>query len=394
MSTTATPNQKRYRDWRAPVTSKDSMEPFSILSGLGPKYGFDRFSQIAIYGDSVNLTVGHLNQSLGAGATQHKVFTNADQSVYVLGGVVISPDGIITTVNEDLPFSWNKSTNTVFTESGASFIEVVLVATHNYIEDEVGLAHSTNFRLILNTNALSIKGAVGFRDYVNGGTKRLSDWLAHPVISGNLDTTNEVIIGLYRINLTTPANSELVVLYDYNWPSLKVPTYLDWVNLNNLVNDLDNETVKLAGDQVIGGTKTFTSSPKVPQPSSNDDASNKQYVDTEMAKVNSGILLMACVFLNPETPSASTLVKGSPLVKAITVNYDGGSDIFAVKFYSDESKTTLLQLSKTLDFAIANANDTNRSLSPPFIDDGNDQIRVDIGGGDSYIYLKFLRVLV
>lgn len=274
MSTTATPNQKRYRDWRAPVTSKDSMEPFSILSGLGPKYGFDRFSQIAIYGDSVNLTIGHLNQSLGTGATQHKGFTNADQSVYVLGGVVISPDGIITTVNEDLPFSWNKATNTVFTESGASFIEVVLVATHNYIEDEVGLAHSTNFRLILNTNALSIKGAVGFSDYVNGGTKRLSDWLAHPVISGNVDTTNEVIIGLYRINLTTPANSELVVLYDYNWPSLKVPTNLDWINLNNLVGELDSEAVRTTGNQVIYGTKSFTTSPIVPVAIENNEAVN------------------------------------------------------------------------------------------------------------------------
>lgn len=270
MSTTTTPNQKRYRDWRAPVTSKDSVEPFSVISGLGPKYGFDKFSQIAIYGDAINLNIGHLNQSLGTSAIQHKGLTNADQSVYVLGGVVISPDGIITTVNEELPFSWNKSTNMVFTESGASFIEVVLIATHNYIEDEVGLAHSTNFRLILNTNALSIKGAVGFKDYVGGGTKRLSDWLSHPVISGNVDTTNEVIIGLYRINLTTPANSELVVLYDYNWPSLKIPTYLDWVNLNTLVSN----SVMLTGNQIIGGTKSFTTPPIVPAATQNNEAVN------------------------------------------------------------------------------------------------------------------------
>lgn len=301
MSTTATPNQKRYRDWRAPVTSKDSMEPFSILTGLGPKYGFDRFSQIAIYGDSVNLTIGHLNQSQGTSAIQHKGLTNADQSVYVLGGVVISPDGIITTVNEDLPFSWNKATNTVFTESGASFIEVVLVATHNYIEDEVGLAHSTNFRLILNTNALSIKGAVGFKDYVNGGTKRLSDWLSHPVIDGNIDTTNEVIVGLYRINLTTPANSELAVIYDYNWPNLKVPTYLDWVNINNLVTELDNETVRATGNQVISGTKSFTTSPIIPDADENNEAASLGQVKTMLHILHVGSYNLGDVNPNPTT---------------------------------------------------------------------------------------------
>lgn len=391
MSTTATPNQKRYRDWRAPVTSKDSMEPFSILSGLGPKYGFDRFSQIAIYGDSVNLTIGHLNQSLGTGATQHKGFTNADQSVYVLGGVVISPDGIITTVNEDLPFSWNKATNTVFTESGASFIEVVLVATHNYIEDEVGLAHSTNFRLILNTNALSIKGAVGFRDYVNGGTKRLSDWLSHPVITGNIDTTNEVIVGLYRINLTTPTNSELVVLYDYNWPSLKVPTYLDWVNINNLVAELADNMVTLEGDQSISGIKSFSESPTVPNPAEDGDAANKGYVDTTVSAASSGIQMMACVFLAPD--GTSSLYKGSALVKAVNVAYNGGDDIYTVTFYKDLAKTQVLELSKTTDMAIVNLNDTNRGLATPFISTPANNIFIDISGGDSYAYLKFLRVV-
>ena len=41
----------------------------------------------------------------------------------------------------------------------------------------------------------------------------------------------------------------------------------------------DNEVVKLTGNQTIAGVKTFTSSPIVPTPTTNDQASNKQYVD-------------------------------------------------------------------------------------------------------------------
>lgn len=42
---------------------------------------------------------------------------------------------------------------------------------------------------------------------------------------------------------------------------------------------LDSSTVKLTGDQIISGAKTFASSLKVPSPIDNNDVANKQYVD-------------------------------------------------------------------------------------------------------------------
>ena len=33
---------KKYRDWKAPVSSKDSMEPFGIINGIGPMFGFNQ----------------------------------------------------------------------------------------------------------------------------------------------------------------------------------------------------------------------------------------------------------------------------------------------------------------------------------------------------------------
>lgn len=52
-----------------------------------------------------------------------------------------------------------------------------------------------------------------------------------------------------------------------------------------LLGDLGN-AVRLIGDQVINGVKTFTSSPLVPTPSAPTDAANKQYVDGARSVAN------------------------------------------------------------------------------------------------------------
>ena len=49
--------------------------------------------------------------------------------------------------------------------------------------------------------------------------------------------------------------------------------------LDQRIDTLDNTTVKLTGDQTIEDVKTFTSSPIVPTPTTEDDAVNKDYVD-------------------------------------------------------------------------------------------------------------------
>jgi len=47
----------------------------------------------------------------------------------------------------------------------------------------------------------------------------------------------------------------------------------------------DGNNVKLTGNQTVNGEKTFVVSPQVPTPDSNNDASNKGYVDTTTAAV-------------------------------------------------------------------------------------------------------------
>lgn len=48
----------------------------------------------------------------------------------------------------------------------------------------------------------------------------------------------------------------------------------------------DNVVVKLSGNQTIGGTKTFSSSPIIPNPTNGTDAANKNYVDSQYTSLN------------------------------------------------------------------------------------------------------------
>ena len=54
-------------------------------------------------------------------------------------------------------------------------------------------------------------------------------------------------------------------------------------DLDQMIDTLDNTAVKLTGNQTIAGIKTFTSSPIVPTPTTDNDAVNKKYVDDAIA---------------------------------------------------------------------------------------------------------------
>ena len=62
---------------------------------------------------------------------------------------------------------------------------------------------------------------------------------------------------------------------------------------------VDDSAVNLTENQTVAGTKTFTSSPVVPTPTTDDDAVNKQYVDNMVISPNgsnSYAVAMAIVF--------------------------------------------------------------------------------------------------
>ena len=60
---------------------------------------------------------------------------------------------------------------------------------------------------------------------------------------------------------------------------MDIISYNEGATANGRIDILDSTTVKLTENQTIAGVKTFTSSPKVPAPTDNNDVATKQYVD-------------------------------------------------------------------------------------------------------------------
>ena len=62
------------------------------------------------------------------------------------------------------------------------------------------------------------------------------------------------------------------------------------IDVKALDTRVTDETVKVSGDEVIAGVKTFASSPVVPTPLEDMEASTKKYVDTLGATVDEEVL--------------------------------------------------------------------------------------------------------
>lgn len=213
--------QKRYRDWRSVVSSKDSMEPNAIVVGIGPQIGFDQVVSVASSEDSIDIT---LNNSGNNNQRDTSYITDKLNTITPLSGAVVTPDGILTTFQGDINIpNVNIVGASEFTEEESTFIEVVLVATHLYVEDSE-LILETSIRAIVNREPTSILQGITPSDSYS--YKSMEDWYNHPSILGDLDKSSEVIIGLLVVDLTGEAY-EMYIPFRYQWPQPKViPSYM------------------------------------------------------------------------------------------------------------------------------------------------------------------------
>ena len=227
--------QKRYRDWRSVVSSKDSMEPNAIVVGIGPQIGFDQVVSVASSEDSIDIT---LNNSGNNNQRDTSYITDKTNTIIPNSGAVVTPDGILTTFQGDINIpNVNIVGASEFTTGDNTSIEVVLVATHLYVEDSE-LILETSIRAIVNRALTSILQAITPSD--NYSYKSMSDWYNHPAILGDLDKSSEVIIGLLVIDLTEEAY-DMHIPYRYQWPQPKViPNYM-WNSLLNKALTLETQ---------------------------------------------------------------------------------------------------------------------------------------------------------
>jgi len=94
----------------------------------------------------------------------------------------------------------------------------------------------------------------------------------------------------------------------------------------------NTDTVKVAGNQTVGGIKTFTDSPVVPTPSSGTQATPKQYVDDENAK---DVHLVGAQTVAGVKTFSSPPVVPTPLSNGEVANLNKGGERGSV--YSEET---------------------------------------------------------
>lgn len=117
----------------------------------------------------------------------------------------------------------------------------------------------------------------------------------------------------------------------------------------------------------------------------------KTETNSAITSASSGIKMMAVVWLAPD--GTSYMTKGSDLVKAVQISYDGGADKYTVKYYSDLAKTNIIPLNWIDTYCIFNLQNIGRGVSPPYVDPPSNQVIIDISGGDSFGALILFKVI-
>lgn len=187
--------QKRYRDFQSPVASKDSMEPFTFSTGMGPKSGFNSGSY------DVTLGVFTLGGVTSTGK-QLRYVVDTDGTIIKPQGVVTTPDGIMTIVNDALEIS-------IPNTSLGSTREVFVYAQHNYIESS-SIETTTTFYIVVNGTTTS---------WVNtllASGSNMSTWETY-LTSLGITTTNSVIVGVYVMPSTSGSITSMLIPYNYQW---------------------------------------------------------------------------------------------------------------------------------------------------------------------------------
>lgn len=84
----------------------------------------------------------------------------------------------------------------------------------------------------------------------------------------------------------------------------------------------DQNQVKKTGDETIQGVKTFDSSPIIPTPTTDDQAQNKEYVDTKVSGLQTEQYVNGAVqnIEIPEIQAATSTTLGT-----IKIRFQGGN---------------------------------------------------------------------
>lgn len=148
--------QKRYFDYGSRIRSKNSAEPFGLINGIGPIFGFD-IASISL--DNTKITISSSNNNSNKSLNKYRYISDENGNMQIPNHLVIHTDGIITALYGDIELDKPESSDN----------EYMVIATHNYTESS-DIESPTIINLIPNNTGIK------FRDIVNIDGTTISTW--------------------------------------------------------------------------------------------------------------------------------------------------------------------------------------------------------------------------
>lgn len=235
---------KKYRDWKAPVSSKDSMEPFGIINGIGPMFGFNQ-ARVQTDGNQNKLLIISSDATRVDQSNLKPLLIKANQGDSVMvknyDHAVVTPDCILHAIegslNVDITEDISGVTSTVR--------EIVVFGYHVYIPGDAAQASNLIIRTAVNTTAVPLASQVKRRTSWENwlGPQGSPNWLANLMgLNGGTSSVsynhaNTVILGLYTFNESWSQVTSIYNPYNYHWgPLIDLSIGLMASNTINLTN--------------------------------------------------------------------------------------------------------------------------------------------------------------
>ena len=235
---------KKYRDWKAPVSSKDSMEPFGIINGIGPMFGFNQ-ARVQTDGNQNKLLIISSDATRVDQSNLKPLLIKANQRDSVMvknyDHAVVTPDCILHAIegslNVDITEDISGVTSTVR--------EIVVFGYHVYIPGDAAQASNLIIRTAVNTTAVPLASQVKRRTSWENwlGPQGSPNWLANLMgLNGGTSSVsynhaNTVILGLYTFNESWSQVTSIYNPYNYHWgPLIDLSIGLMASNTINLTN--------------------------------------------------------------------------------------------------------------------------------------------------------------
>lgn len=189
--------QKRYFEYGSRIKSKDSAEPFGLINGIGAIFGFDKISIDTL---NSNFIIGSSNDESEPDKNKYLYISDENGIVQNYNHLVVTPDGIITAILDNIELSKPSSTNN----------EYMLIATHNYIAGS-DVESPTLLELIPNNTSSKFSDKINLLNTnINTWYSTIQSWEA------GFNKSTSVILAFIDNNDTEP---KIYTLFKNSWSS-------------------------------------------------------------------------------------------------------------------------------------------------------------------------------